>query len=71
MNVSQNEPAEVTEIKKLLVSNLEKNSSQFHLQLLMKTAIIIPLEVPRFPMKVDIGNFRNQVLLQKLTQIES
>ena len=57
MNVSQNEPAEVTEMKKLLVSNLKKPNHQFHLQLLMKTAIMIPLEVPRFPMKVDIGNF--------------
>ena len=57
MSVSQNEPAEVTEIKKLLVSNLEKRSSHLHLQLLNKTAIINPLETPRFPTKVDIGNY--------------
>ena len=57
MIVSRNEPAEVTEIKKLLASNLEKKSGQVHLQLLMKTAIIIPLETPRFPMKIDIGNY--------------
>ena len=54
MIVSRNEPAEVTEIKKLLASNLEKKSGHVHLQLLMKTAIIIALETPRFPMKVDI-----------------
>ena len=56
ISVSQNEPAEITEIKKLIVSNLEKKSSHFHLQLLMKKAIVIPLETPRFPMKVNIGN---------------
>jgi len=54
ISVSQNEPAEITEIKKLIVSNLEKKSSHFHLQLLMKKAIVIPLETPRFPMKVNI-----------------
>ena len=55
--VSKNEPTEVTEIKKVLAANLEEKSSHAHLQLLMKTAIIIPLETPRFPMKVDIGNY--------------
>ena len=63
MIVSRNEPAEVTEIKKLLASNLEKKSGQVHLQLLMKTAIIIPLETPRFPMKIDIGNYLKTNLL--------
>ena len=63
ISVSQNEPAEITEIKKLIVSNLEKKSSHFHLQLLMKTAIIVPMETPRFPMKVDIGNYLKPVLL--------
>ena len=71
ISVSQNEPAEITEIKKLIVSNLEKKSSHFHLQLLMKTAIIVPMETPRFPMKVDIGNYLKPVLLQKSKQIES
>ena len=57
MIVNMNEPSEVMEIKKLLASNLGKMSSHVHLQLLMKTAIIIPLETPRFPMKIDIGNY--------------
>ena len=56
ISVSQNEPAEITEIKKLIVSNLERKSSHFHLQLLMQKAIVIPLETPRYPMKVNIGN---------------
>ena len=49
MSVSQNEPAEVTEIKKRLVSDLEKSGSQARLQLLIKKAIIEPLQTPRFP----------------------
>ena len=53
--VSQNEPAEVTEIKKLVASNLENNTSHALLQLIMKKAIIVPLKTPRFPMRVDIG----------------
>ena len=57
MIVNRNEPTEVVEIKKLLASNLGKKSGHVHLQLLMKTAIIIPLETPRFPMKIDIGNY--------------
>ena len=57
ISVSKNEPAGITEIKKLFVSNLEKKSSHFDFQLLMKTAIIIPLETPKFPIKVDIGNY--------------
>ena len=56
--VSQNEPAEVTEIKKQLVSDLEKSGSQARLQLLMKKAIIEPLQIPRFPMRVDLGNYK-------------
>ena len=55
--VSQNEPAEVAEIKKQLVSDLKKSGSQARLQLLMKKAIIEPLETPRFPMKANIGNY--------------
>ena len=57
ISVSKNEPAGIMEIKKLIVSNLEKKSSHFDLQLLMKTAIIIPLETPKFPIKVDIGKY--------------
>ena len=55
--VSKNAPAEVTEIKKQLVSDLEKSGSQARLQLLMKQAIIEPLQTPRFPMRVDLGNY--------------
>ena len=56
--VSQNEPGEVTEIKKQLVFDLKKRGSQARLQLLMKKAIIEPLETPIFPMRVDIGNYK-------------
>ena len=56
--VSQNEPTEVTEIKKQLVSDLTNSGSQARIQLLMKKAIIEPLETPRFPMRVDLGNYR-------------
>ena len=55
--VSQNEPAEVTEIKKLVASNLEQKRNHVLLQLIMKRAIIVPLKTPRFPKRVDIGNF--------------
>ena len=57
--VSKNEPSEVTEIKRLLASNLEKNIHQVNLQLVMKKAITIPMETPRFPMKVYLGNCKN------------
>ena len=53
--VSKNEPSEVTEIKKLLASDLGKNGRQVNLQLVMKKAIVTPMETPRFPMKVDLG----------------
>ena len=54
--VSKNEPSEVTEIKKILASDLEKNGRQVNLQLVIKKAIATPMETPRFPMKVDLGN---------------
>ena len=57
--VSQNEPAEVTEMKKLIASNLEKKRNHVRLQLIMKKAIIVPLKTPRFPMIVDIGIVEN------------
>ena len=53
--VSKNEPSEVTEIKKILASDLGKNGRQVNLQLVMKKAIATPMETPRFPMKVDLG----------------
>ena len=53
--VSKNEPSEVTEIKKLLASDLGKNGRQVNLQLVIKKAIATPMETPRFPMKVDLG----------------
>ena len=55
--VSQNEPAEVTEIKKLVASNLEQKRNHVLLQLITKRAIIVPLKTPRSPKRVDIGNF--------------
>ena len=54
--VSQNEPAEVTEIKKLVALNLEKKRSPVFLQLITKKSIMVPLKTPKFPMRVDIGN---------------
>ena len=48
MIVSRNEPDEVTEIKKLLASNLEKKSGHVHLQRLAQTPINIHLETPKF-----------------------
>ena len=56
--VSQNEPGEVTVIKKQLVFDLKKRGSQARLQLIMKKAIVEPLETPIFPMRVDIGNYK-------------
>ena len=53
--VSQNEPTEVTEIKKSLASQLEKKKGQAGLQLIKKQAIGTPLETPGLPMKVDLG----------------
>ena len=57
--VTKNEPSEVTEIKKLLASDLEKNIHQVNFQLVMKKAIAIPMETPRFPKKVYLGNWKN------------
>ena len=53
--VSKNELSEVTEIKKILASDLGKNGRQFNLKLVMKKAIDTPMETPRFPMMVDLG----------------
>ena len=53
--VSKNELSEVTEIKKILASDLGKNGRQFNLKLVMKKAINKPMETPRFPMIVDLG----------------
>ena len=53
--VSQNEPADVTEIKKLVASNLEKKGNHVHFQLIMKKVIVAPLKTPIFPKIVDIG----------------
>ena len=54
--VSQNEPTEVTEIKKSLASQLEKKKGQTGLQLIKKQAIGTPLDTPGLLMKVDLGN---------------
>ena len=56
MIVSQNEPTEVTSIKKLIASDLENADHHPQFQLVTKKAIIIPLDTPRYPMKVDLGN---------------
>ena len=61
--VSQNEPSEVTSIKKLIASEFENKDRHPQLQLLMKRAIITPLEIPRHPMKVDLGNFEREILV--------
>ena len=53
--VSKNELSEVTEIKKILASDLGKNGRQFNLKLVMKKAIDTPMETPRSPMMVDLG----------------
>ena len=53
--VSKNEPSEVTEIKKILASDLGKNGRQLNLKLVMKKAIDTPMETPRSPMMVDLG----------------
>ena len=58
--VSKNELSEVTEIKKILASDLGKNGRQFNLKLVMKKAIATPMETPRFPMKLDLG--KNNIL---------
>ena len=54
--VSKNEPSEVAEIKKLLASELGKNGRLVNLHLVMKKTIATPMETPRFPMMVDLGN---------------
>ena len=56
--VSENEPSEVTEMKKLLATKLEMSNGDDGLQLIKKQAISTPLETPRIPMKVDLGNYR-------------
>ena len=64
--VSMNEPAEVTEIKKLLASDLEMKTNQVQLDLVMKKAISTPLETPRFPSKVDLGNCRKYIIYNQI-----
>ena len=54
MLVSQKEPTEVTEIKKLLASHLEMNVDQSNLKLLKRQSIVTPFQVPSYPMKVEI-----------------
>ena len=54
MIVSQKEPSEVTEIKKLVASHLEMKVGQGILKLLKKQAIVTPFQVPSHPMKVEI-----------------
>ena len=66
MIVSMNEPAEVTEIKKLLASDLEMKTNQVQLDLVMKKAISTPLETPRFPSKVDLGNCRKYIIYSQI-----
>ena len=61
--VSQNEPGEVTEMKKLLVSKLEMSKDNASLKLIKKQAISTPLETPRNPMTIDLGNYRHITLL--------
>jgi len=55
--VTKNEPSEVMEIKKLLASDLGKNGRKAKLQLVMKKAIVTPMETPRFPMMVDLEDY--------------
>ena len=55
--VSQNEPSEVTEMKKLLVSKLEMSKDDASLKLIKKQAIRTPLETPKNPMTIDLGNY--------------
>ena len=54
--VSQNEPAEVIGIKKLILSDLEMKGTEAQLQLVMKQPIITPLETPEMPIKISLGN---------------
>jgi len=56
MLVSQDEPTEVTEIKKLVASHLEMNFGPSNLKLLKRQAIVTPFQVPSYPMKVEIRN---------------
>ena len=55
--VSQYEPSEVTELKRLLVSKLEMSKVDASLKLIKKQAIITPLETPRNPRTIDLGNY--------------
>ena len=68
--VSMNEPAEVTEIKKLLTSDLEMNTSRAQFNLVMKKAISTPLATPRFPTKIDLGNCRKYIIYFIYNQIK-
>ena len=62
MIVSKNEPAEVTEIKKMLASDLEMKTNQAQLRLVTKKAINTPLATPRFPTNIDLGNCRKYII---------
>ena len=61
--VSQYEPSEVTELKRLLVSKLEMSKDNASLKLIKKQAISTPLETPKNPMTIDLGNYRHITLL--------
>ena len=61
--VSQNEPAEVTEMKKSLAFKLGKTKSCASLRFIKKQAIRTPLELPKNPMTIDLGNYGHTTLL--------
>ena len=62
MIVSKNEPAEVTEIKKMLAFDLEMKTNQAQLRLVMKNAVNTPLATPRLPTKIDLGSCRKYII---------
>ena len=70
MVVSMNEPAEVTEIKKMLAFDLEMKTNQAQLRLVMKKAFNTPFATPRFPTKVDLGNCRKYMIYVIYKQIK-
>ena len=61
--VSKNEPAEVTEMKKSLAFKLGKTKSFASLRFIKKQPIRTPLETPRNPMTIDLGNYGHITLL--------
>ena len=60
--VSRNEPTGVTEMKKALASLLQMKNNHKKLQLIKKQAIRTVFEIPRYPMKVDIGNSKMLII---------